>query len=238
MAGGTTGVLLLGSQARGDAGDGSDVNLVALGDGPQYSLRQTEALLLSVSWRTAHAVRWAFAHPQHAGGAVGGWRTAVALHDADGTLGALVGEAQQWSWTDIESERRAWIAAQLTHRAEQVHRLARAIPLGRWRTAAINRSLLATRLPIVAAVHHRLVYDSEHALFDQLTELMGPEWSKNYDESLGLDLAGNTTDNLADSCRAALRIYALLAPDMHEYLSDDQRSVVQSATQLIWSGLR
>ena len=226
---GTSGVLLLGSQVRGDAHEHSDVNLVALGAGPDYSLRQVHELLMSVSWRTAENVLGAFANPREAGGAVPGWRSAVILHDADEELATLVEAARGWRWSDIEAPRRAWIASEITSHAEEVHRLVGSLAMGRRTSAAVNRNLLATQLPMIAAVHQQILYDSEHRLFDLVAAAMGERWQRSQEAALALH-----AEALDESCRAALDLYTLLTPAVEDYLNPDQRAVVNSAAHLAW----
>ncbi|GAA0244394.1 hypothetical protein GCM10009539_32320 [Cryptosporangium japonicum] len=230
VAAGTSGVVLLGSQSRGDAHEHSDVDLVALGSGPEYTHRQLGGLLMSVSWRTADAVRGSFADPKLAGSTVPGWRGAVILHDSEGRANELVAEAGAWRWSDIEGPRRAWIAGQMTGRAEVVQRLVGSLAAGRRTSAAVTRNRLATRLPVVAAVHHRILYDSEHRLFDLVADAMGPSWRRSQDAALGL-----RGEQLPDSCRAALGLYAQLAPVVEPYLTPDQQAVVRSAAELAWA---
>ncbi|GAA3397659.1 nucleotidyltransferase domain-containing protein [Cryptosporangium minutisporangium] len=230
VAAGTSGVVLLGSQSRGDAHEHSDVDLVALGSGPEYMHRQLGGLLMSVSWRTADAVRASFADPKLAGSTVPGWRAAVILHDAHGTANELSAEAGAWRWSDIEGPRVAWIAGQMTGRAEVVQRLVGSLAAGRRTSAAVTRNRLATRLPVVAAVHHRILYDSEHRLFDLVADAMGPSWRRSQDAALGL-----RGEQLADSCRAALGLYAQLAPVVEPYLNAEQLAVVRSAAELAWA---
>lgn len=229
VAAGTTGVVLLGSQSRGDVHEHSDVDLVALGLGPDYAHRQIGDLLMSVSWRTPDAVRTEFADPKLAGSAVPGWRGAVILHDAEGAAADLVAEAGAWRWSDIEKQRSGWIAAQITGRAEVVHRLVGSLAAGRRTAAAVTRNRLATRLPVVAAVHHQILYESEYRLFDLVATAMGPDW-KNYQEA-ALGLRG---EDLGESCRASLALYALLAPSVEQYLSHEEHAVVRSAAELAW----
>lgn len=219
--------MLLGSQARGDAHEHSDVDLVALGDGPDYVLRQVHDVLMSVSWRTPDAVRRSFADPSEAGGAVPGWRSGEILHDADGTLALLVDEARRWRWNDIETRRRTWVAAQATGWAEEVHRLVGSLMLGRARAAAVNRNLLATHLPMVAAVHMQILYESENRLYDLVGEAMGERWRNCHDAALGLH-----GEDLNSSSRAALGLYSLLAPEVDSYLSIEQRAVVSASAML------
>jgi hypothetical protein len=224
---GTSGVLLLGSQVRGDAHEHSDVNLVALGSGPDYLLRQVNDTLMSVSWRTQEKVLAAFANPREAGGAVPGWRSAVILHDADRELATLVEAACGWRWSDIEGRRRAWIADQVTIHAEEVHRLVGSLALGRRTSAAVNRNLLATQLPMIAAVHGQILYDSEHRLFDLVAEAMGDRWLHAQQAALALH-----AEALDESCRAALDLYAMLTPIVDDYLNGEQRKVARSAADL------
>jgi hypothetical protein len=227
---GTSGVVLLGSQSRGDVHEHSDVDLVALGTGPEYTHRSLGGLLMSVSWRTADAVRASFADPKLAGSTVPGWRAAVILHDADGIANELSEEAGAWRWSDIEGPRRDWIATQMTGRAEVVQRLVGSLAAGRRTSAAVSRNRLATRLPVVAAVHHRILYDSEHRLFDLVADAMGPSWRRSQDAALGL-----RGEKLTDSCRAALGLYAQLAPMVEPYLNPEELTVVRSAAELAWA---
>jgi hypothetical protein len=234
VAGGTSGVLLLGSQVRGDTHEHSDVNLVALGEGPDYVvLRRVQQLLMSVSWRTPQNVLARFADPREAGGAVPGWRSALILHDADGELARLVEAARTWRWSDIEPARQEWIAAHVTAHAEEVHRLVGSLAMGRRMSAAVNRDLLVTQLPVIAAVHHRILYDSEHRLFDLVAAAMGPRWQQSQEAALALN-----AEPLDASCRAALELYALLAPAVDDYLAPDQRAVVTAAADLAWAAQR
>jgi predicted nucleotidyltransferase len=233
VAAGTSGVLLLGSQVRGDAHEHSDVNLVALGNGPDYTLRQVHELLMSVSWRTADEVLDAFANPREAGGAVPGWRSALILHDADGELATLVEAARGWRWSDIEDRRRGWIANQVTIHAEQVNRLVGSLAMGRQTSAAVSRNLLATQLPIIAAVHRQILYDSEHRLFDLVAGAMGERWQRSQEASLAL-----RAEALDESCRAALDLYAMLTPAVDDYLTPDQRAVATAAAELAWTAQR
>ena len=233
VAAGTSGVVLLGSQVRGDAHEHSDVNLVALGDGPDYMLRQVHELLMSVSWRTPAEVRAAFADPREAGGAVPGWRGALILYEPDRELAALVEAARNWTWADIEASRRTWIATEVTVHAEEVHRLVGSLAMGRRASAAANRNLLATQLPMIAAVHQQILYDSEHRLFDLVADAMGPRWQESQEAALALH-----AEALDESCRAALDLYALLAPAVEDYLAKDQRAVVTAAADLAWRAQR
>ncbi len=230
---GTSGVLLLGSQVRGDAHEHSDVNLVALGPGPDYVLRQVNDTLMSVSWRTPEKVRAAFANPREAGGAVPGWRSAVILHDAHGELATLVEAARGWLWSDIDTRRRAWIANQVTIHAEEVHRLVGSLALGRRTSAAVNRNLLATQLPMIAAVHQRILYDSEHRLFDLVADAMGERWLHAQQAALALH-----AEALDESCRAALDLYAMLTPAVEDCLTAEQRKVAGAAADLAWRAQR
>lgn len=230
---GTSGVVLLGSQVRGDVHEHSDVDLVALGSGPHYVLRNLDGLLLSVSWRSPDAVRAGYADPKVAGSAVPGWRGAVILHDAEGAAAELVAEAGAWRWSDIERRRRVWIAAHMTGRAEVVHRLVGSLAAGRQTAAAVARNRLATRLPVIAAVHHRILYESEYRLFDLVAEAMGPRWARSQSAALGLH-----AEPLAASCRAALELYALLAPCVEGHLTPEQHAVVASSAELAWAAQR
>lgn len=88
--------------------------------------------------------------------------------------------------------------------------------------AAVQRSILALRLPIVMAVHHRLLYDSENHLWRHVAEAGGERWWTAQTEAFGLG-----HPDAADE--AALTLYGLAADAVRHLLSPDQRAVVEFA---------
>ena len=222
---GAQAVVLAGSYARDEATDLSDVDLYAMGDGPDYRLRAVNELLVSVSWRTHAEERAALRRPDSVGGAVPGWRRARILHDPAGVAATLQAAAHAFDWSTITTECDGWVADQITGYAEDVLKLVAARRIGDLHLGSIQRSILALRLPMVMAVHHRVLYDSENHLWRMVSEASGEQWAAAHAGALRLGDGGTAED--AD--RSALALYALAVESIGHLLSDDQRAVVDVA---------
>ncbi|MBA2372596.1 MAG: nucleotidyltransferase domain-containing protein, partial [Chloroflexi bacterium] len=222
IADGAEAIVLAGSHARGEATDLSDIDLYAIGTGPGYALRLLDGRVFSISWRTEAEEREALRHPARVGTVVPGWRNARILHDAAGIAAALQAEARAFDWSTIAAECDAWIASEVTGYTEEVLKLVAARRTDDRQLAAVQRSTLALRLPPVMAVHHRLLYDSENRLWAMVAETIGAGWSAAHRTALGLGEPG-----AADA--AALTLYTLVAEEVDQLLSADQRAVVRVA---------
>ena len=227
VAAGARAVVLVGSVARGDARPESDIDLVALGDGPAGRLSVRGWRQVSVSWRTAEEVRAAFRRPADAGGVVPAWCGAVPLADPHGEAAALTAEALAWDWRLVDAAADAWVAEQVTGWAEEVHRLVGQSDGGGARAAAVQRGLLAVHLAAILAVHHRLRYDSENRIWDLVADREGPQWTAAQDVALGVVPA-----TAAEMSAAALRLYALAVRRTADLLDANQAAVVRLALEV------
>jgi len=120
-----------------------------------------------------------------------------------------------------------YVAGEITGLAEEVHKLTIALERGERWTASVQRSVLALHLAPVMSVHLRLLYGSEHALWDAVADLMGDQWR----EAQGVAL-GENGQSLRETCLAALQLYVLAAQAIRDLLDDEQRQVVNHACGL------
>lgn len=229
IASGATGVAVVGSVARDSATLESDIDLYALGEGPEYRLERREGWLVSLSWRTLEQLERLFHDPAQALCGVLGWRDALILHDPDRQLHTLRAEAGDWSWDLIgDVALDAWVAEEITGYAEEVQKLVRLLREGDALLAAVQRSILALRLARPLAVHRRLLCPGENDLWRMVNQELGEPWTST--QSLALGPGGEPFEETA---RAALELYMLASQEIEPILDDRQRGVVEGACQLI-----
>jgi hypothetical protein len=136
--------------------------------------------------------------------------------------------AHQWTWDAIGDDvLAAWVVDNLTGYAEEVHKLAIAIERERMTTAAVQRSILATRMAPIMSVHLRLLYDSENALWDLVNARLGSQWTAAQSQAWGL--AGET---FAETCAASLGLWLLATGEVLALANERQRAVIEHACEL------
>ena len=192
-----------------------------------FRLQRRGGLLVSVSSQPSEAYRREMADPGSVCTAVPGWREAMVLHDPEGKAGTLIEDAMAWTWGPLELRCDGWVADEITALAEEAHKLVVALRVGYRTTAAVQRSVLALRPAQILAVHRRILYGSEHRLWDLVAEAMGEEWRVAQSAALGLN-----GEPFEETCRAALKLYGLAVDDVYQLLDERQRGVANHARLL------
>jgi Nucleotidyltransferase domain len=224
IAEGAKAVLLTGSQARGSASPGSDIDLFVVGDGPAESHEIVDGHLLSVHWWTPEQARQRMSDPPSAFVSVFAWRDAEVVADPLGVGAELKQVARDWSWDALGSEADAWVADRLLALAEYVSKLARALEDGRYLDAAATRSHLALALAEVGAVVNRITSRSENGLWETIADSGDARWR----ELLARALAAGKED-VTTSGEAALQLFRWLASSIEPTLQPAQRAVMEYA---------
>lgn len=228
MQAGAVAVMLTGSRATGNATAESDIDLYAIGNGPEYLLERRGDFLVSVSWRREDEIERSYSSPADIGVLVPGWRQAIILTDPDGVAARLAERATAWTWDVIgDDPLNEWVAEQLTGYAEEVHKLVAHIARETLQYAAAQRSILALRIPIIMAVHKRILYGSENRLWDLVADRMGSEWAKKQSAALGL-----TGQPFHDSCTGALELYVMACACASDLFDNRQQVVIEHACKL------
>jgi predicted nucleotidyltransferase len=220
---GAKATLLTGSHARGRPRPDSDVDLFAVGEGPEGWMEMHDGRLVAIYWWTPDEVRRRLMDPEEALFTVRAWRDGVPIHDPTGVGAELQREARDWTWEKIEREADAWVADKLVVWSEYLPKLGAALESGRRLDAAALRARLTVQLAEVFAVQRRLVEESENGFWETIAEAGGPEWRSALERALGAD---------ADEEKAAsatVELYRLLAADVGPLLDDRQRAVVEHA---------
>ena len=225
---GASAVVLMGSHARGDAFRHSDIDLIALGEGPGYRLERRNGHLVALSWTTAETVKRMMMTPSQAGLVVQGWRDACLLIDPAGRAESLRQRAIEWTWSEIADEEiDSYVAEELTGWAEEVHKLVNLLDSGNWSGAAVQRNILSSRVGAILAVHLRLLYASENDLWNLVADRMDDSWGEVQRRSFGLG-----DESFLDTCLAALDLYRIATDFVTTLLSERQLAVVSAACEL------
>jgi hypothetical protein len=226
---GAQAVVLTGSQLRNDVHPHSDVDIYAIGDGPAYCLEVREGHLVSISWRTVAAIEEEFRSPRLAPATVSGWRGAKILHDPNQIAAGIIARATEWTWDHIgQSRLDEWVTEELTGYTEEVVKMVNLLEQERPEAAAIQRSVLALRIPVIMAVHLRLLYTSENDLWTLVAARMGKEWQRTQEMAQGL--AGEL---FHAQCEAAARLFLLAREQVWPLCDDRQKRVLNLAHQAV-----
>jgi predicted nucleotidyltransferase len=220
----TEAVALVGSWARGDQREHSDVDLIIVGDEQPPLLRWIDGRFVSITYRSADVVRDDFTNPGLAGLAVPAWRDAAILVDPAAVAARLVRDAHDWTWADVGDERcDRWVASRITGYAEEALKVAAALTARRPVLAAVERNVMAIQLAPIVGVHLRLVYQTENDLWDQVAERVGGQWARAQHAALATQ-----GESLTVSAAAALQLYALAVDIVRPVLGEADREVVDA----------
>lgn len=226
MAAGADAVVLTGSVARGLATGFSDIDLIVLGNGPRYRLERQAGVLISISWRTAEQVRASFQDVREVMTTVPGWRDGMLLADPRALARELQEEARCWKWEDLGPRTDLWVAEEVTGLAEEVQKLCAALEYDHVWDALIQRNVLATHLPLIMAVHHRLLLGTEGGLWDAVAAVSGEPWRAAQAAALA-----EQGEDRRTSTAAALRLYLQACESVSSLFDEVQRAVVEGACE-------
>jgi len=221
---GAKAIVLTGSHARVTARPHSDIDLFAIGDGPNPRLEWVDDRFVGVYWFTPDEVRQRMTHPASALFAVWGWRDGLIVDDPHGIAAELQREAHDWTWDKIGAEADAWVAERLEVYAEYAQKLVGALDNERELDACALRSQLALGLADVCAVRHRLTAESENGFWETVADADGADWRAAQERAFA-----KNGESVADSAAGALTMFALLAEGSGRLLDDRQRVVVENA---------
>jgi len=221
---GRSAVVLAGSWARGDAREGSDIDLWVIGKRKGDVILERGGRQVSVRYGTVAGDLRAMRAPTRLGGAVPGWRTAKVLRDPNGAAAKLRSEARNFRWDGVRDACNAYVAEQLVGWAQHVAKLLRAMETGERETAAVQRGLLANRMAFLRALNLEYLWGTENGLWERVAKRAGPAFQAAQKAALGI--AG---EGWRESCEGALRLYSLTARANLPLLQGESRRIVESA---------
>ena len=227
-AAGAAAVCLVGSHATGAATPTSDVDIAVVGLGPEYRLELRDHLLFSIGWAPEDVQRRRLYDPDWLATHVVGWRRAVVLHDPVGIAESIRREAANWSWALVSDRCDVWVAEQVAGLAEEVRKLVSSLTSHNWLEATVQRSALARQLSMILAIHRRLLYGSENAVWQLIGDDLGSDWREAQKAALWVG-----DSDFKQACEASLSLFALSAREVESLMDERQRAVTASAVRAI-----
>jgi hypothetical protein len=240
---GVVGVALGGSFARGAGTAYSDVDLALFYADtqplPPKRFFYRDGLLVSVSPKTCAGWRGQMARPETAIYAVPSARDLRILLDRDGTLAALIEEAQAFLWETLQAAADVFASRTLMLEVEHAHKVLGALTLHD--ESALCRALqeLLHSLPWAVATQRGIMVVSGNTYYRQLEESTGEDsiWTRRLREALGAapvqesEAAGLTAIEARGA--ATLRLYVETVALLQDAIQPEERAVVEQVMQII-----
>ena len=233
-------IVLMGSFARGDAGQFSDVDLVRFlrddtGADPEGKTHIVDGRLVVVSEVTPSSVRNWFTEPEAACECIRGARTGQPLWDPEGYFREIQDRARRFVWDGtLQEKANRWASEKLVGWAEEAHK-----GLGGLRDGHTGRLLnarfgLSWGLTHVMRVQRGVLLSGDNDSYPEVATEMGADsrWVKLSEGAFGLD-----GRDLEGQVRAGLALYVLTVEMLADALEPGCREVIDHTVGLIESEL-
>ena len=236
------GVTCSGSQARGEAGAHSDVDLQIYVRGlpaspyDRYTMRNWDGHLVSLKTLTVEAQSMELSEPSAAIWAVPGLRQALILHDPQGEVRALKQVAIDFQWEPLQPRADEYAAEELMACSEEAHKILAGLQAADESKVLYGVWGLMKGLTAAVATQRAVMIETENRYFDLVQESVGAssEWTRHFRVALGADAAGLASIRpFVSRGRAALRLYRLTADLFAAIIPGKHRLVIETTLQLL-----
>ncbi len=243
----TIGFALGGSHVRGEANPYSDVDIARFvavppsSDAPRHRMVFRGGHLISLSTKTVAEVRADLCRPQWAIWVAPSISQLHILRDKDGTLAALVSEAQTFQWSPLQEAANRYASEEIADLAEEAHKIIAALLKGDEQAVLLFIRGLLSGITRLVAVKHGLMLKAEATYFPQVWQAMGEgsAWTRDHRIAIGLEIIGSSDmPPVIGSGLAALRLYCETVRLLQAILLPEHREVADTTVQRIMqSGL-
>jgi predicted nucleotidyltransferase len=232
------GVGIVGSYARGQEGQFSDVDMdifvSRLPENPhdRYTLRYWDEKLISLKYTLLDDERAALSDPRSAIWAVPGLRGMKILLDKDGSMAALQKSAQEFDWSLLQPAADEFAAEEIMGNAEEAHKILNGLARGHESTVLYATWGLVKNMLETVAVQRGVLIISENRYFDLIQDAMGRDskWTNAFRTAWGLD---PTSSQYQTRGGAALRLYRLSVEMFDALIPEKHRAVIDHTLQII-----
>jgi hypothetical protein len=233
-----SGIGIVGSYARGQEGNYSDVDIdIYVNKMPEnpddrYTLRYWDDKLVSLKRILLDDERAALNDPRRAIWAVPGIRGMRILLDKDGSMAALQKAAEDFDWSPLQAAADEYAAEQIMGNAEEVHKILNGLARDHESTVLYATWGLVKNMLEAVAVQRGIMIDSENHYFDLIQDSVGRDssWTLAFRAAWGLDSASSQYQARG---AAALMLYCLSAEMFDLFIPEKHRDVIDRTLQLI-----
>ncbi|HQV95414.1 MAG TPA: nucleotidyltransferase domain-containing protein [Anaerolineales bacterium] len=232
------GVGIVGSYARGQESKYSDVDFdIFVSKMPEneydkYTLKYLDGKLVSLKYALLNDERAALTNPRRAIWAVPGLSGMRIVLDKTNELTKLQKSAQTFDFSPLQSAADEFAAKQVTHCAEEVHKVLSGLARGHESTVLYSVWGLVKNMLEAVAVQQGVMIVSENRYFDLIQDSVGRDskWVSAFRKAWGLDPNASQYQSRG---AAALTLYRLSAAMFDEFIPDKHRDVVNNTLKLI-----
>ena len=152
--------------------------------------------------------------------------------DKTGTLTKLQNTAHEFDFSPLQSAADEFVAEQVMHCAEEVHKVLSGLARGHESTVLYSVWGLVKNLLEAVAVQRGIMIVSENRYFDLIQDSLGRDskWVSAFRKAWGLDANASQYQSRG---AAALTLYRLSAAMFDEFIPDKHRDVVNNTLRLI-----
>lgn len=233
-------VALLGSYARGDADEFSDVDILLLlpEDGPdpaRTSFLINDRLVVINPVRPEQIGGW-FTQPEQAVQAVASLREAVAIDDPAGDFARLQARANNFVWdAAMQAKADSFASGELVGLIEEAHKglggLGSGEP-GRLLNASFGLSWLPAR---TVRIQRGVLGNSDNGFYADVRQAVGLDsrWSALLEAAFGVAEVGTSARSLPERVRAGLALYCETARLLDAAIQPDDRPLIEATVARI-----
>ena len=227
----TVAIGLTGSHARGQAHRYSDVDVwhfvKTVPDEPfiDYTLRQIDDYLVSITVATLQDQREKLAQPSGALSAVPGLRQMRILLDESGELLTLVQAAQNFQWASLQTEAYRYASYEVMGNAEEAHKVMNALDQVDDHLLIYGVTGLVIGMTHAIALFKGVMSESENTYWRDIQDAVGADsqWTHELRTALGLVLASPRMRGLA-----GLRLYRETAALLKPIILPEHEAVIKN----------
>lgn len=233
------GIILGGSQARGDATPYSDIDFACFVPTSYYPLRKRflyrENHLISVGLKTLEDIKQQLTDPYQALWIVPGFRQAKVLLDKDGSMAQLKQMVEDFTWEPLQTEAIGFAGHILICDAEFVHKL-----FGNfWKHNLAGAAYTITRIfdgaTMIMALYHHVFITTDSLYYQEIEDAVGLDssWTHYHRQLIGVQILNEEQPSLEARGKLALQLYQETASLLWAELSEQRRSVIGQVLHLI-----